>query len=145
MVGAPPVVAPRYGAAMADSDALERNLAVVRQVCLEWPTLAREQWHQLLAPDCDYRNVPIEGDRHVGPDAVHDVLAPFGARWEVVADVVTIAAMGDVVLTERTERFIHRKGTRPTFELPVMGAFELRDGRVTAWRDYFELTQQKFR
>lgn len=96
-------------------------------------------------PDCDYRNIPIEGDRHVGPDAVHDVIAPFGARWEIEATIVTIAAMGDLVLTERVERFIHRKGTRPTFDLPVMGAFELRDGKITAWRDYFELSQRRLR
>lgn len=130
---------------MAEPDDLKRNLAVVRRVCLEWHTFTREEWHELLTPDCDYRNIPIEGDRHMGPDAVHDVIAPFGARWEIVADIVTIAAMGDVVLTERTERFIHRKGTRPTFDLPVMGAFEMCDGRVNAWRDYFELSQRHLR
>jgi limonene-1,2-epoxide hydrolase len=128
-----------------DDEVLERNLAVVRRVCLEWDTLGRDDWHQLLAPGCDYRNIPIEGDRHVGPDAVHDVIAPFGARWEIEATIVTIAAMGDLVLTERLERFIHRKGTRPTFDLPVMGAFELHDGKITAWRDYFELSQRRLR
>ena len=129
---------------MAD-EALEHNLAVVRRVCLEWDTLGRGDWHQLLTAYCDYRNVPIEGDRHVGPDAVHDVIAPFGERWQIEATILTIAAMGDVVLAERVERFIHRKGTRPTFDLPVVGAFELRGGRIAAWRDYFELSQRRLR
>jgi limonene-1,2-epoxide hydrolase len=126
-------------------EALERNLAVVRRVCLDWDVLGRADWHELLTPDCDYRNIPVDGDRHVGPDAVHDVIAPFGERWQIEATIVTIAAMGDVVLTERVERFIHRKGTKPTFDLPVMGAFELRDGRIAAWRDYFELSQRRLR
>ena len=26
-------------------------------------------------------------------------------------------------------------------ELPVMDAFELRDGKICAWRDYFDLAQ----
>lgn len=130
---------------MAEPDSLERNLAVVRRVCSDWDTMTRVEWHELLTPDCDYRNIPVEGDRHVGPDAVFDVLAPFGARWAITAEMVTIAAMGDVVLTERIERFEHRKGTRATFDLPVMGAFELRDGRIAAWRDYFELSQRHLR
>jgi limonene-1,2-epoxide hydrolase len=25
--------------------------------------------------------------------------------------------------------------------LPVMGTFEIRDGKISAWRDYFDLTQ----
>jgi limonene-1,2-epoxide hydrolase len=130
---------------MVGTEALEQHLAIVRRVCLEWDTLARDDWHRLLTADCDYRNVPIEGDRHIGPDAVHDVIAPFGSRWEIEATIVSIAAMGDVVLTERIERFVHRKGTRPTFDLPVMGAFELRDGKIAAWRDYFELSQRHLR
>ncbi len=134
-----------YGWGMRDPDALERNLAVVRRVCHEWDTLSREEWHDLLTPDCDYRTIPVEGDRHVGPDAIYEVMAPFGARWAIETQIVTIAAMDDLVLTERMERFIHRKGVRPTFDLPVMGAFELRDGRISAWRDYFELSQRHLR
>jgi limonene-1,2-epoxide hydrolase len=43
-----------------------------------------------------------------------------------------------VVLTERTDRFLIRG---KWLELPVMGAFELREGRITAWRDYFDMKQ----
>jgi limonene-1,2-epoxide hydrolase len=49
-----------------------------------------------------------------------------------------IAASGDVVLTERVDVFVS-PGKR--IELPVMGTFELRDGRIAAWRDYFDLQQ----
>jgi limonene-1,2-epoxide hydrolase len=40
------------------------------------------------------------------------------------------------VLTERVDVF-EAPGKR--IELPVMGAFEVRDGRIAAWRDYFDL------
>ena len=43
-----------------------------------------------------------------------------------------------VVLTERTDRF---KVGGKWVELPVMGTFELRDGLITAWRDYFDMQQ----
>jgi limonene-1,2-epoxide hydrolase len=42
------------------------------------------------------------------------------------------------VLNERTDRF--RIGDR-WMEAGVMGVFELRDGRIQAWRDYFDMAQ----
>jgi limonene-1,2-epoxide hydrolase len=47
------------------------------------------------------------------------------------------------VLTERLEHFKHLKGERADCDLPVMGAFELRDGKIVAWRDYFEMSHAK--
>ena len=45
------------------------------------------------------------------------------------------AAAGDVVLTERIDHI----GTGDTrFPVPVMGAFEVRDGKIARWRDYFD-------
>ena len=29
--------------------------------------------------------------------------------------------------------------------LPVMGVFEVRDGKVSAWRDYFEMSHLRLR
>jgi limonene-1,2-epoxide hydrolase len=123
----------------------ERNEAAVRTVCERWPWLTIDEWRELLAPDCDYRNVPIAGDRHVGPDAVFAAVGRMQGSWDLTLEVRNLAVAGDVVLTERNEHFVHRAGTKPTFELPVMGTFELRDGRITAWRDYFELSQMKLR
>ena len=49
-----------------------------------------------------------------------------------------IVADGDVVLTERTDVFV--AGDK-TIELPVMGTFEVADGKIAAWRDYFDMNQ----
>jgi limonene-1,2-epoxide hydrolase len=121
----------------------ESNIAVVRRLCEQWPWPTREEFHALLAPDCDYRNIPIKGDQHTGPDDAHDMLSRMRERWDVRLDVLNITASGNVVLTERLEHFKHLKGERDNCELPVMGAFELKDGKITAWRDYFELTHAK--
>jgi len=52
--------------------------------------------------------------------------------------VINIAANGPVVMTERVDVF-----TTPgkSFELPVMGVFEVSDGKINAWRDYFDMNQ----
>jgi limonene-1,2-epoxide hydrolase len=52
--------------------------------------------------------------------------------------VTNLAATGDVVLTERVDVFTTAE---KSIELPVMGAFEVRDGKIAAWRDYFDLNQ----
>lgn len=124
---------------------VEKNLAVVRRVCASWATLELDDFHELFDPQVDYRNVPIEGDHHVGPDAVHAVLSRFARSWEVELQVGHIVGDDRVVLTERLEKFRHRAGTKAPFDLPVMGAFELRDGRITAWRDYFDRSHLRLR
>jgi len=128
-----------------DQTVLDRNLAAVRRICEGWAWLTREDFHELMAPDCDYRNIPIAGDRHIGPDAAHDVLSRMREKWDIKLEVLKIAAMDDVVLTERNEHFDHKAGVKPSFDLPVMGTFELRDGKITAWRDYFEMSHLRLR
>lgn len=126
-----------------DSNETAENLAAVRRLCEHWSWLTVDEFHQLMASDCDYRNVPIAGDRHIGPDEAHGVLSRIRETWNVELSILSIAANEDSVLTERNEHFVHRAGTKPAFDLPVMGTFELRDGKITAWRDYFELSQMK--
>jgi|FEC22Drversion2_1045045.scaffolds.fasta_scaffold00060_120 limonene-1,2-epoxide hydrolase len=90
----------------------------------------------LLAEDVVYHNIPMPAV--TGPDAVRAVFAqiPFQSmHWIVHAS----AASDGTVLNERTDRFQLRDGR--WVELRVMGAFEVADGRITAWRDYFDLTQ----
>ena len=42
------------------------------------------------------------------------------------------------MLTERVDIFVL---PNVTIELPVMGTFEVRDGKIAKWRDYFDLNQ----
>lgn len=49
----------------------------------------------------------------------------------VVADV-------EVVLTERVDHFMVGE---LRISVPCMGVFELRDGKIAAWRDYWDLLQ----
>ena len=52
--------------------------------------------------------------------------------------LINIAAGGPVVMTERIDVFTL---AGKTFDLQVMGAFEVNDGKIKAWRDYFDPSQ----
>jgi len=117
----------------------------VRKICEQWATMSLDELREVIAADCEYRNVPIEGDRHVGPDAAYAVLSAVAAKWDIGLHVVNLVGDGRVVMTERTEHFARRDGSRESFVLPVMGVFELRDDKVVAWRDYFEMSQLRLR
>ena len=96
-----------------------------------------EAFRPLLTDDVIYHNIPMEPA--VGIEAAITFLAGFFAMFESTAvEILNLAVRDNVVLTERVDTFTLGKKTAP---LPVMGAFEIRDGRGCAWRDYFDMAQ----
>ena len=51
-------------------------------------------------------------------------------------EVVRQTCTGNTVMNERLDRFNTASGR--TIELPVMGVFEVNEGLITFWRDYFD-------
>ena len=85
-----------------------------------------------------YHNIPMEAV--TGTAAIREVLKGFMGMSSNIDWIVSHIAETDagVVLTERVDRFeINGKW----LELPVMGTFEVADGKIAAWRDYFDLNQ----
>ena len=91
-----------------------------------------------FAPDAVYHNIPLEPVQ--GREAIEATLKQFiDPNGEAEFDVRAIATAGNKVLTERVDRFT-MQGRR--VEVPVMGAFEVdAQGKITAWRDYFDMAQ----
>jgi limonene-1,2-epoxide hydrolase len=90
---------------------------------------------EYFTEDAVYHNIPVEPA--VGHEAILGLLNMFLTPVERVEfRVLNIVADGDTVLTERVDAFFLPNAT---IELPVMGTFEVRDGKIAAWRDYFDL------
>ena len=119
------------------SSTSERNAAAAVRVCEEWPRLSLDDWRALFAAKAVYRNVPMPGDT-IGPDAIHAFLSGAVAVYDVKCDTLSVVADERRVAVERLEHFSQRDGKR-AFDLPVLGVFELENGKITAWRDYFDL------
>ena len=88
-----------------------------------------------LSDDVEYTNIPMGTVR--GHAGVRQVLEPFFAPiHENEFVLLRKAANGPVVFLERLDRHRLDHGWR---DLPVNSAFEVHDGRITVWRDYFDL------
>ncbi len=90
----------------------------------------------LVADDIEYDNVPI--GKVTGPDGVRRVLS--GGVTEAASEVEWIVhrqvSSGNTVMNERTDRFLV---DGRWIEIPIAAVFEVTDGKVSLWRDYFDL------
>jgi limonene-1,2-epoxide hydrolase len=119
---------------VAEQEEAERT---VRALLAALETHDSAQIRPLLADDVVYHNIPIEPA--VGLEAALTFLEGFfGMFTDTKVEILNLAVRGDVVLTERIDT-LTMNGTE--IPLPVMGTFELTDGKVSAWRDYFDMAQ----
>jgi len=108
---------------------------VVRDFCAAWEARDQQRILDAFTDDGIYHNMPLQPA--VGKAAIAVLLGVIlGPASDVRFEIRHIAAAGDVVMTERVDRFVI--GGK-TVELPVMGAFEVRGGKIAAWRDYFDM------
>jgi limonene-1,2-epoxide hydrolase len=116
---------------------VQQPLETVTRFCEAWSKLDLDEIIGFLAEDAVYHNIPL--DPVTGRDAIRTTISGFTAGVDRVEfEILNTAVNGNVVLNERIDRFF---SPERTIELPVMGTFEVADGRITAWRDYFDLNQ----
>ena len=121
---------------------MESPIELVRRFCAAWSDNAGvAELAAFFTDDAVYHNIPMAPV--TGREAIASTIASFirpGAPGIESIDfrVINIAANGRVVMTERVDVFTLAD---KSFELPVMGTFEVSDGKINAWRDYFDMNQ----
>ena len=121
---------------------MESPIEVVRRFCAAWSdNLGTAELAAFFTDDAVYHNIPqapVAG-REAIASTIDSFIRPGPPGIESIEfRVINIAANGPVVMTERVDVF--RLSGR-SFELPVMGTFEVSDGKINAWRDYFDVNQ----
>jgi len=118
-------------------EAKEDAERVVRDLCEGFAKHDAEALRQFFTDDVVYHNIPM--DPCVGIDATIGFIEMFFGMCDAMTIETTHLAVRDnVVLTERVDVFTVGDVVA---RLPVMGTFEIRDGKICAWRDYFDMAQ----
>ena len=121
---------------------MESPIDLVRRFCAAWSAdVGAAELAAFFTDDAVYHNIPLAPVS--GRKAIENNFASFirpGAPGieSLALRLVNIVAEGPIVMTERVDVF---KVPSKSFELQVMGIFEVRDGRIDAWRDYFDMNQ----
>src|SRR3954452_2658433 len=108
---------------------------LVTEFCRLWAKPNIEEIVGWFTDDAVYHNIPMAPAE--GREAIKEFIAGFLAAADGIDFIVhRQVALGDLVMNERTD--VMRLKTGREIALPVMGTFEVRDGRIAAWRDYFD-------
>ena len=123
---------------MASSDTAASNDQLVREFIAAWEQRDSDFIIGCFTEDAVYHSMPLSPI--VGKEAIAAWVRGFEniqpGRLEVHHQIAT----GDVVMNERTDRIV-LNGHPVT--LPITGVFEIHEGRIRAWREYFDLTPAK--
>lgn len=111
------------------------NVAVISDFIEAWSRLDADELASYFAEDGVYYNMPIAPVE--GRENVRDFIQGFIANWtQTQWDVLNIVGQGDTVIAERMDR---TKVGEVDVNLPCCGVFEMRDGKIAVWRDYFDM------
>jgi limonene-1,2-epoxide hydrolase len=121
---------------------METPTEVVRRFCAAWSEdMGSDDLAAFFTDNAVYHNIPltpVTGRENIAEN-IQSYIRPGPPGIESIDfRVVNIAANGPVVMTERVDTFTV---SDRSFELQVMGIFEVIDGKINAWRDYFDANQ----
>jgi limonene-1,2-epoxide hydrolase len=131
-----------FAKARLEEEQMDSPIEVVRSFCGAWSdNVGTGDLTAFFTDDAVYHNIPqtpVTGRQNIA-DYIDSYIRPGQPGIESIEfRVINIAAADAIVMTERLDVF---KLSERSFGLPVMGTFELRDGKISAWRDYFDVNQ----
>ena len=114
---------------------MTNNEALVRDFIAAWSRLDVDELVAYFCEDGVYHNMPAEPV--AGHEALRAFIGAFLANWERTDwEVLNLLAEGDIVVVERMDRTL---ASGKSVDLPCCGVFEMRNGKIAVWRDYFDM------
>lgn len=111
------------------------NETLIRDFCAAFARRDVDELLGFFTDDAVYHNMPMRPVQ--GKAAIRGVLDMFlSPAQSVEFAILNLASSGTVVLTERLDTF--SIGGRSVV-LPIAGVFEVVEGKIAVWRDYFDL------
>ncbi len=114
---------------------MTRNEEIVRDFIRAWARLDADELVGFFTEDGVYHNMPMGPVK--GRENVRRLIQGFLSSWTATEwEVRHLLSAGDVVIAERVDRT--RAGAKAV-DLPCTGVFELENGKIKEWRDYFDM------
>ncbi len=114
---------------------MAENERIVREFIAAWSNLNVDQLVEYFAEDGTYYNMPAQPVS--GHENLRKFIGAFLANWDRTEwEILNLLAEGNVVMVERMDRTV--AGGKPV-DLPCFGIFEMADGKIAEWRDYFDM------
>ncbi|MBK8629486.1 MAG: nuclear transport factor 2 family protein [Sphingomonadales bacterium] len=111
------------------------NEQLVRDFVAAWSRLDADELVDFFAEDGIYHNMPMLPVS--GKANLRTFIAAFLKDWTRTDwEILNIASSGSIVFAERVDRSM--LGER-SVDLPCCGVFEIENGKIKVWRDYFDL------
>jgi limonene-1,2-epoxide hydrolase len=126
------------GVAMTDRTRALHNDGMIREFISAWERRDTDHIVDCFTDDGIYHSMPLTPI--VGKAAIRDFVTKFAGVPPGRLEIHHQVASDDIVMNERTDS-ITVNGVAVV--LPICGVFEIVDGRIKAWREYFDLTPAK--
>lgn len=109
---------------------------IVTEFCGLWADPDPATLAGYFTEDAVYHNIPMEPVR--GRESIQAFIEGFLSTFDGIDFTIhRQVSAGNMVMNERTD-VLRGPGDKAT-PLPVMGSFEIVDGKIAAWRDYFDM------
>ena len=111
------------------------DIQTIRNLVAAFNTKDVDAIMEFFTEDAVYHNMPMGPVQ--GTEGVRGLITGFIGPAETLNwEILNIAQTGNTVLAERIDRFVING---KDVVLPCLGAFDMRDGKIAEWRDYFDM------
>jgi limonene-1,2-epoxide hydrolase len=125
----------RFNRSKGHRKGIMSNKQIIRDFIDCWSSLDVDRLADFFTTDGVYHNMPANPVS--GRDNVREFIKGFTAGWTATDwEIVSIVEDGDIVVAERVDRT--DLGDKHV-DLPCVGVFEMENGKIRVWRDYFDL------
>ncbi|MDE0886156.1 MAG: nuclear transport factor 2 family protein [Myxococcota bacterium] len=112
------------------------NETIIRDFIAAWSRLDPAELGSYFSDEGVYYNMPASPV--TGRENIEKMIAGFISAWTATQwDVVNLVSAGEIVIAERLDR-TKAKGGKGV-DLPCAGVFEMENGKIKIWRDYFDM------
>lgn len=111
------------------------NVQIIQNFINAWSRLDADELVSYFTEDGIYHNMPaapVQGRKNLT-----EFISGFLANWTKTSwDTINIVGNGDILIAARLDR---TEVGEIKIDLPCCGVFEMVDGKIKVWRDYFDM------